>query len=190
MTTLEKREREKYKRMWAFPAYRGYSPGANAVPLFLEHANWAAGDSIVDLGCGTGHAGHSFRNAGLKVTLVDFCREAVEVEGIDFIEKSIWNLFGVSWDWLYCVDVLEHIPPTYLNQTLGVMSKVCRRGGYLQIACFDDSCGSLIGEKLHLSIHPPVEWFQLISQYFKIDNVLKARDERYARFIISKKVEE
>ena len=72
-------EQTKYEQMWAHDAYRVVAPGTFAVNKFLEVANPRKGETIRDLGCGTGRAGLSLADAGLEVTQYDFaanCRDA------------------------------------------------------------------------------------------------------------------
>lgn len=159
MTDLAAQEQDKYRRMWAQPSYRNWSPGADAVPAFLDGQLWQPGDTLGDMGCGTGRAGKLLSQKGLAVTLVDFCRGACEVEGLPFVEAVLWDLPPLGkFDWLYCVDVLEHIPTSKVAATLDNLAAVTRKGGYLQISLQRDSCGSLIGETLHLTVQP-FEWW-------------------------------
>jgi SAM-dependent methyltransferase len=187
--TLEA-ELEKYRKAWALPEYRQWSPGADAVHVFLENTPWKPGDTIVDVGCGTGRAAIKLRDAGLRPWLLDFCAEAIEVQDLPFININIWESFDVGYfDWIYCVDVLEHLPSDKINSSLRAMFMMGRKGGYLQIACFPDSCGSLIGETLHMTVQPPEWWHEKVSQKWKINKDLS--DASYARFIIglpSKKI--
>jgi cyclopropane fatty-acyl-phospholipid synthase-like methyltransferase len=60
---LDEKERAKYQSIWAYPQYRMNSPGEAAVPRFLFHLPWAAGDTLIDLGCGTGRAGKALAEA-------------------------------------------------------------------------------------------------------------------------------
>ena len=84
-------EREKYARMWAEPTYRQWSPGEASVEKFLSGVRWAPGDTVVDLGCGTGRAGLALAAKGLGVVLVDCCQEAVEFKARDlpFLEMNL-----------------------------------------------------------------------------------------------------
>ena len=182
---IEEREREKYKKMWALSEYRQYSPGLSAAPIFLKYAEWSAEDTLLDVGCGTGRAGLALTYANLEVTLLDFCKEALEVVSLPFINMPIWNLLEQekNWDWLFCVDVLEHIPPELVHKTLRAMYLVNNKGGLLQIATFPDSCGRLINDELHLSIHPVSWWKLLISSFWRIEVDLST--EAWARFIVT-----
>lgn len=177
-------EQDKYRRMWAHPAYRQYSPGEQAVATFLGGLPWKAGDSLVDLGCGTGRAGAALAAAGLRVQLLDFCRDAVEVAGLTFIEAVLWALPpGLPrYEWIYCVDVLEHIPPEYVDATLDGMADLTLQGGYLQIACTPDGCGALIGERLHLTVQPPAWWRAHIARRWTI--LADQSDAGTARFLV------
>lgn len=186
MTNEEYTEYSKYRKMWTFPEYHQYSPGEAAVPIFLERTGWSLGDTVLDMGCGTGRAGAALKAAGLNVYLVDLCPEAVEVTNLTFLQMCLWNIPAwVKADWIFCVDVLEHIPFKFMSDTIFQLARATRYGGYIQIACFEDSCGNLIGEKLHLTVKDPSWWRTVIEGYFTID--IDLSEGEWAKFIVRNK---
>lgn len=182
--SILEQEIAKYKAMWGYQQYRMYSPGQGSLHYFLSNTPWAPGDTVLDAGCGTGRAGAAMAEVGLMPTLMDFVPDAVEAKKLPFIEANLWGipLDTPRFDWVYCVDVLEHIPPLMVSPVLAGLARVSRKGGYLQIACFEDGCGSLIGAKLHLTVHPPVWWYPEVKKYWPITKDMS--DAQYARFVI------
>ena len=184
--TTDESERQKYKAMWAQSLYRYTAPGVHGAVVFLARCPWKVGDNVVDLGCGTGRGGVILAAAGLKVTLIDFCPEAVEAEADDliFVDANLWALPTlIPFDWIFCVDVLEHIPPEHVDATLDNFQALTVRGGYLQIATQPDGCGSLIGEKLHLTVENLGWWKQKIAQRWTIRENL-SKPGSYANFVL------
>src|SRR5574343_259069 len=152
-------EQAKYEAMWSHPEYRVVAPGAWAVPTFLEAANPRLGETVRDLGCGTGRAGLGLQAAGLEVTQYDFapnCRDA-EVQLPFELHDLTKPVPGLPADYAYCCDVLEHIPT---DDVLRVLTNVVRAGrkAFLQISCTEDHMGVLIGEPLHLTVKPYAWW--------------------------------
>jgi 2-polyprenyl-3-methyl-5-hydroxy-6-metoxy-1,4-benzoquinol methylase len=188
--SLHEIELQKYNKMWDKQSYRQWSPGENAIDNFLKHCAWKLGDTLVDLGCGTGRAGAALAARGLKVVLLDFCTKAVDVEDLPVITANIWELFktGLQWDWVYCVDVLEHIPEEKIDDALRSIAQTTRKGGYLQIAMFEDYCGREIGETLHMTVKNQEWWYTKIFKHmnvFSLGNNLDARgNEGYAKFVV------
>lgn len=189
MDTLHEQELAKYQKIWKRAEYRQWSPGEAAVPTFIANLPWEKGDTVIDLGCGTGRAGASLADRGLSVTLLDFCADALEVASLPFITANIWRLpRELQCDWIFCVDVMEHIPEEKVKDSIRGMAGMAKRGGFLQIALFEDGCGSLIGEKLHMTVKPMAWWLVQISSYFDVIVIGDDKDARgnngYAKFAI------
>jgi len=173
--------------MWTHNSYRVHSPGADTVEWFLSKVKWTPGDTIIDLGCGTGRAGEKLASKGLQVRLLDFCKDAVEVD-LPFTDACLWSLPpGLPrFDWIYCADVLEHIPREYLGKVFDSIASLTIRGGYIQVATAPDGCGKIIGETLHLTVEPSAWWYEQIKLRWNMatndDEVV--RNLARARFII------
>lgn len=160
-------ERDKYTRMWAVPDYRVYSPGARYARQAYYFFQPEPGDSLLDLGCGTGRASAYFATRGLNVTLVDFVSSAVEVVGLPFVEACLWELPDtLQADFTFCVDVLEHIPPERVATVLSAIRGSTRKRAFLQIATRPDKFGAAIKETLHLSVHDADWWRDQFASHF------------------------
>lgn len=173
---LEQAEREKYARIWSHKEYHSNSPGERLVPYFAQHVPFIKGESLIDLGCGTGRAGRLLSQQGLNVFLFDHV-EALDT-GVDlpFIEGNLWNIPAlIQFDWFYCCDVLEHIPTEKVDAVLDNIAALTTRGGFFQIALFPDEW---FGEVLHLTVESQGWWMQKLAARWKrvaIDSPEKRR---------------
>ena len=173
--TVSEQEREKYLRIWARPEYREHSPGMRHVVEFLSRIENPAADTVIDLGCGTGRAARHFADSFKRVYGLDICNaldENVE-ERVHFVEACLWEplpawMHQMTFDWFYCTDVMEHIPGEYVGTTLDTIAALCRKGGFFSIAHFEDGCGRLIGQTLHMTVEPPDWWHKQIEQRWQI----------------------
>lgn len=198
MDTLYLEEKSKYEKMWEHDLYRQRSPGALLSPFFFYHFQQRIkpGDSIIDFGCGTAAASMTFFDMGLFVTLVDIANNCLSVKSQKllreknkrflFVEAPLWDLppeVPVS-DWIYCIDVLEHLPEDRVKASLEAMAKKTKKGGALQIFLEEESMGELIGETLHLTLRPLNWWLDLISAFWVIENVQEILpDVRYCVYV-------
>ena len=164
---LIEQETIKYQKIWELDIYRTWSPGECLVDEFIECAG-ATGGTVIDYGTGTGRAAVKLTNAGFDVTLVDLvgnCLDPVAYTKLGhklvledpryYLDKS---------DFAFCTDVLEHIPPEKINQTLAAIQDRCSYG-FFSISYTEDSLGRLIGEKLHLTVKPHIWWLNKLGNY-------------------------
>ncbi len=150
-------ERAKYEAMWAIPAYREHSPGEQLVVTAVEWMEMQEG-SLIDFGIGSGKAANAFQSLGFGVSGVDIAQNCLN-EGINIpvVQACLWQLPDLKADYGYCTDVMEHIPPQYIDDVLhGIMR--CVPQAFFNICLVDDQLGSMIGERLHLSIYPMRWW--------------------------------
>jgi SAM-dependent methyltransferase len=167
-------EQAKYEEMWRHPQYRQIAPGEQIAQHFLGVAKPRGGSTIIDFGCGTGRGGlviamlgQMGRDWGFKVKLLDFAenclddevREAVQLNpgALEFHQVDLSKRVPFVEEYGYCTDVMEHIPPDDVDRVLQNILQAAQHV-FFQISCVDDACGKLIGEPLHLSVHPPSWW--------------------------------
>lgn len=178
-------EKRKYEKMWTNEPYRATSPGYDSVSDFLSYIKNKKGsaDSLIDFGCGSGVAAIPFLEVGFKVSLVDIAENCLNEnihaltflypELITFFLAPLWELpcsLGKS-DWIYCIDVLEHLPPERVDKALSEMASKTKKGGALQVFLLDEEMGARVGETLHLTIKPLDWWLDKISSYWNIEEV-------------------
>lgn len=147
----EEREAWKYRQMWADEGYR-HAPGLEHVGQAWELMGLKPGKKVVDFGCGTGLSLAAFRDRGATVLGVDIAANCLNPDvAVPLCIAPAWEA-KVSGDAGFCTDVMEHIPPEYVERTISnIMASVpvC----FFRIDFDRDLCGAFIGETLHLSVH-------------------------------------
>ena len=158
---LAAHERQKYEKVWKDPLYARYSPGEEVVPLFKQMVRKRG--TLVDIGCGTGRAGAKLSIEGWTVTYMDFVQVTPHMP---FVKQNLWTPwrnkdktrpFYSTWDYGYCADVMEHIPPDKIDATLDNITKHCDKV-FFAINFGPDHFGQVIGEPLHLTVKPFTWW--------------------------------
>ena len=159
-------ERAKYEQVWQFPEYHEHSPGLQNVDRFMKvlKPRVELQPTLIDVGCGACVAGLELQRRGLDVWYLDLTDAAVpdEVPRGRFIEAPIWSRWSHrkamgSWDYGFCCDVMEHVPPEYTMLCLDRIFSCCRTT-WLQVANEPDAFGSMIGQDLHLTVQPFAWW--------------------------------
>ncbi len=174
-----KQEREKYREIWtSVPEYRFNSPGFNNVERFIKVMSPREGSTIIDIGSGECKAGLEFEKFGLRSWYLDITDVARPNEVKDrFILSPLWEDWrfphsGRKWDYGFCCDVLEHIPPEYTMLCLDRIINNCQVS-WLQISLIEDGMGEAIGETLHMTVRP-FDWWLI--RLATLGKVLDARD--------------
>ena len=182
--SLEQLEREKYERIWTHKDYRANSPGERLVPYFLDQIPGflsKAGESIVDLGCGTGRAGAALAREGFNVFLLDHVNAVDPVINLPLILANLWELEKIaSFHWFYCCDVMEHIPPEKVDAVLDNIAGMTTKGGFFQIALFPDEW---YGETLHLTVESREWWTQKLLDRWQYVTIGEPEKRRMAALV-------
>lgn len=178
MSNMLKQEQACYEEMWQVPSYDKFSPGEEFLPLFLEHAQ--APETVLDAGCGGGAGSIALVKAGFDVEGFDITEAGLRPEfkelEIPFTEGSLWRPLPFapkSVDWVYCTDVMEHIPPQFTMLVASQLLSVARKGVFFSIGLTPDQFGVWVGRPLHLSVYSFKEWRDNLSE---IGQVVDARD--------------
>src|SRR5262245_53544690 len=178
MMNIAEIERTKYEKIWKdIPAYREFSPGLENVQRFYDVLHPRRDSSLIDIGCGTGVAGLEFEKRGLEVTFLDITSAGLGKDFVgNFLLASLWDRwpsqFKHGFDYGFCCDVMEHIPPEYTMLVIDRILSVCRTA-WFQIALHPDQFGKEIGQTLHLTVRPFTWWRD---NFKTLGNLIDARD--------------
>jgi len=159
------REKEKYDRMHNIP---GYSPGPGVAHVRTAEGYMPKGCSVIDFGTGTGDAVAAFLSRGFDAWAVDISKEGLRHDlGEKFLQGPLWALpDGLpAADWGFCCDVMEHIPPDKVEESLRQMAGRVANC-FFAISGVPDSWGKKIGETLHLTVRPCPWWFARLQSYW------------------------
>ena len=185
MSILET-ERETYANLWgAVPAYGDHAPGEHYLLLFLSMIARPTG-TVLDAGTGTGKGAVALQRQGFEVRLCDVTDAGLvpEAKALPFTQACLWHdLYPVTRafghpgrnmaDYVYCCDVLEHIPPQFTMLAIDQMLRVADRGLFLAVSLVPDSFGVWAGTSLHQTVQPFTWWRDSLRE---LGTVLEARD--------------
>lgn len=189
MAGLVEQEREKYQAAWAIDGYAAHSPGERCLPIFLDMIGDLKGfvPSVLDAGCGSGKGALALKAQGFDVVMCDLTPDGLveEAKALPFVSACLWDdlqrrLIRRSWervdmkfDYVYCCDVLEHIPTPFTMLVISRLLEVARHGVFLSISTVPDHFGAFVGEALHQTVQPFVAWRDQIAA---LGTVVEARD--------------
>lgn len=181
MRPIADAERARYEDVWSsLPTYGDYSPGERWVDAFLSMSGTIMRGSILDAGCGSGKGGVALRAKGFyPVALCDITDDGLipEARAFLFTRTCLWGNLKRDvrrfYDWVYCTDVLEHIPTEWTMLAVARMLEVSRRGCFFSIAFVPDNYGAFLGTSLHQTVESFVWWKTRLQE---VGHVVEARD--------------
>ena len=155
-----------YEQIWERDSYRRSSPGEKCVEHFLSVAQPKQNSLIYDVGCGTGRASQRLIEKGYQVVGLDFAGNAVdETITIPFVKWDVTIPPVVDkCDWVFCTDMLEHLEPERVHQSLCHIVGLARQGCYFQISLRHSYHKGINGETLHLTVWDTTCWSRMFDQ--------------------------
>lgn len=171
--------KELYSEMWSVPAYAEHSPGEQNVPVFLDMTKTTMRTSVLDAGCGSGKGALALKKAGFdRVEMCDVTDEGLvsEAKSLHFTSVYLWNVkpSNVGFhDWVYCCDVMEHIPIALTMLVVSKLLTLAKRGVFFTISFQPDVMGYYVGKPLHETVMP-FQWWR--DQLNIVGKVVEARD--------------
>lgn len=192
--SLQSDERRLYDETWGIDGYADFSPGEHYLPIFLDMAQPHIEEhgslrSVLDAGCGSGKGSIALSAHSDLVVGVDLSDAGLTDEFKDrqlpFVPACLWddlqhtraiatrNRSGGVFDWVYCTDVLEHIPEAFTMLVIHQLLRVSRFGLFLSISLVPDNFGVWVGRPLHLTVRDFAWWKQSLAE---LGTVTEARD--------------
>lgn len=178
-----------YRDLWVgVPAYSQTSPGEQLVPLLLDMAGLTRDltfrYTVLDAGCGSGKGALALQAAGFgEVRLCDLTDAGLvdQAKALRFHQTCLWDdlrvtcryVEGRAFDYVYCCDVLEHIPPQFTMLVVSRLLEVARHGVFLSISLVPDVMGAWVGQTLHQTVQSFLWWRDSLAA---VGTVLGARD--------------
>jgi predicted TPR repeat methyltransferase len=192
MPDLLHAERAKYEDAWALPAYAAHAPGERYLPIFLSMVNAEPRARVLDAGCGSGKGAAALLAAGFDVEMCDFTADGIvpEARGISMFETCLWDEFPrfyreCPYDYVYCTDVLEHVPQQLTMLVVARLLAVARCGLFLTVSTTPDQFGVWVGKQLHETVQPFTWWRDSLAAVGVVD---EARDLlNAAAFLVRRK---
>jgi SAM-dependent methyltransferase len=155
-----------YSKEYKNKNYKMSGARFNHAVKYIEE--WEMG-SLLDIGCGRGE-------------ILDFAAsKGFEVKGIEIVDELIDNkrvVKGYStalpfadneFDYVTCLDVIEHILPEDTFKTLHEIDRVAKKGILLSIANYSSKFGD--GVELHINRKPYDVWDAIIKETWHRDKV-------------------
>jgi 2-polyprenyl-3-methyl-5-hydroxy-6-metoxy-1,4-benzoquinol methylase len=168
-------DRQKYEDLAAVPAYADHSPGEQFAPMFCELVGDQRG-TVLDAGCCTGKGGLALATAGFTVELCDYTDALLvpEAAALQFKRvRTLWDDPFWYYDFVYCCDVLEHIPREFTMITVRNLMGMVRTGAFFSVALTPDSFGAWVGRPLHETVESFVWWRDRLKEFGTLED---ARD--------------
>jgi len=177
MNKWEIKENKKYSFL-----YNNNYPNSGIEKRVAEWANVLNRDlSIIDLGCGHAELEQYYDNyVGVDISdVVDDSKENFYKMSLSKVGYKIRDKFDVA---ISC-DVMEHIPPRYIDSVLKSISKLNATSYVFSISTRKSGILDEDGNNLHLTVLSFNDWKLKLEKYYKIIDIDIYDDYFYIKLI-------
>lgn len=129
-----------------------FNNGALAYQIVEPFIKQYSPSTLLDFGCGH----------GALIDIIKLSHTEISVTGYDPGNSKFCQLPTETFDAVISTDVLEHIEPEHLDQTLKIMHDLIERCGFFRIACYPAKKNLPDGRNAHLIVESPDWWKQKI----------------------------
>lgn len=96
-------------------------------------------DRILDAGCGDGRFSHMIKDVGAQIVGVDYSERAITFAKafsptVSFRCADLSSFQNEPFDKVYCIEVIEHLPPQHLQTFVKALTACLKPDGYLVIS--------------------------------------------------------
>lgn len=171
-------ERDTYQAIWANDSYAAISPGERYADVFQQMAGATSG-TVLDAGTGSGKGALALMVRGFSVDGCDLTPDGLVPDAkrtVAFREVCLWGDLKRQLgqrDYVYCCDVMEHIPTSFTMLVAQRLIDVAITGVFFSIALVPDTFGQFVGHPLHKTIQSFVEWRDQLSE---LGRMVECRD--------------
>lgn len=138
-----------------------FNNGHKAYKIVEKFFNQYQPTSVMDFGCGK----------GALIASVKELHPNIVAEGYDPGNPDFAKLPKRTFDAVVSTDALEHIEPTYLDDTLRMIGSKIERCGFFRIACYPAKKQLPDGRNAHLIVELPEWWRNKILGTMGVDIV-------------------
>ena len=160
---------------------------------FPEFVEALSGNRVLDLGCGNGDHALYFKARGLDVTCIDLSEEMIELclgKGLDARVMDIedLNFEANSFDGVWAVTSLLHIPKQNLDRVTGEMYKILKPKGKLYICVYEGQGQRFVEDGRFFNFFTDKELLGYFCDRFEIlkSERVKINDKVFLQFLFQK----
>jgi SAM-dependent methyltransferase len=177
---LAESERIKYKiAQNDIPGYDVISPAEKHLDDILELCEDKGVKTILDAGFGLARVTDKLYQKGYDIIGYDFHADMVTDEikeslGDRLIIQNIWEMpTDNKFDFIMLIDVMEHLPPSKVDEALRRLGEVC--GGHARFCIALKKCTFSLnsGIDLHPSIYSEEAWKRKLQKHFNNVSIVK-----------------
>ena len=175
MNDIEK-ERKKYEKVYAFPAYGSRGHGAPIAGYLLSEAT---GRGVLgDFGCGRGGSLAPYIEAGFTIQPIDHVSvlDSKWKDHSKVLPLAVANLWADPLplvDYGLCTDVAEHIPEQHVSAFLSNVVRSVRIGCLWTVCHVQDVWGDRIKDRLHMTVRAQTWWTDQMRMYWPMVKIIK-----------------